>query len=694
MKKVKLKKRKNKLRFKRKLVLTSTLVLLFVLGIGYSLLSVDLNIFGNITVKKHYGRTLYEVLQKEAEQNGSAKEYTGVHQDSMDSSQSTKKIYHWYSSGTSRVYANAINNKNNVIFANHCWQMIRTTDTGGVKLLYNGEPENEGCLNNRGNHVGYGGISTIDFSATYYYGTSYIYDSENGLFKLSGDVTTGSIKTGQYTCRSTSENDSCSTLYLVFSLYNGTRYYAVNINNNAQYQQFGKLGFSSAYYYLFNVGLMENSHRISSSVGDMLAYIQDSNFTLSSSYTHYGDGITYDTTTNKYSLVDAHLIADLDDKSELVGKYFLSSGSTNPSDTAYYGVYYSGNSIGYKRLENGNTSNGMVCGGSYTNNNNGTYTVNNPTVVDYADWRNGRNSTCYNRYACEGTNPTCSNLYYISNSSQSNKYFYYYSTEKTSFKYGSSVSYQNGVYTLTGEIKTMWNTIDSENKNNFINHHYSCFSNSTTCNKVGFVFAVGSNYIEYVELEGESDVNELLENLLYADDININDSLMNFALEKWYKKYLDNYSLFIEDTIYCNDRSIFTYGNWSPNGNPFLNQGELRYKSYDNKDLSCNNITDRFSVSNNKAKLDYPIGLITASEVTLPSNQYVYTTGEEYWTMSPYSTTRLSDMYLVDDIVSLGLTFQMSTSYGVRPVISLKPGTEYAYGDGSMEEPYFIDTSS
>ena len=417
MKKVKLKKRKNKLRIRKKLVLTSTLVLLFVIGIGYSLLSVDLNIFGNITVKKHYGRTLYEVLQKEAEQNGSAKEYTGVHQDSMDSSQSTKKIYHWYSSGTSRVYANAINNKNNVIFANHCWQMIRTTDTGGVKLLYNGEPENEGCLNNRGNHVGYGGISTIDFSATYYYGTSYIYDSENGLFKLSGDVTTGSIKTGQYTCRSTSENDSCSTLYLVFSLYNGTRYYAVNINNNAQYQQFGKLGFSSAYYYLFNVGLMENSHRISSSVGDMLAYIQDSNFTLSSSYTHYGDGITYDTTTNKYSLVDAHLIADLDDKSELVGKYFLSSGSTNPSDTAYYGVYYSGNSIGYKRLENGNTSNGMVCGGSYTNNNNGTYTVNNPTVVDYADWRNGRNSTCYNRYACEGTNPTCSNLYYISNSS-------------------------------------------------------------------------------------------------------------------------------------------------------------------------------------------------------------------------------------------------------------------------------------
>ncbi len=28
---------------------------------------------------------------------------------------------------------------NNVYFEGHCWQIIRTTETGGTKLVYNGE---------------------------------------------------------------------------------------------------------------------------------------------------------------------------------------------------------------------------------------------------------------------------------------------------------------------------------------------------------------------------------------------------------------------------------------------------------------------------------------------------------------------------------------------------------------------------
>ena len=36
---------------------------------------------------------------------------------------------------------------NNVIFANFCWKIIRTTNTGGVKLIYNGTPSNGVCNN-------------------------------------------------------------------------------------------------------------------------------------------------------------------------------------------------------------------------------------------------------------------------------------------------------------------------------------------------------------------------------------------------------------------------------------------------------------------------------------------------------------------------------------------------------------------
>ena len=36
---------------------------------------------------------------------------------------------------------------NNVIFANYCWKIVRTTETGGTKLIYNGTPVNGKCNN-------------------------------------------------------------------------------------------------------------------------------------------------------------------------------------------------------------------------------------------------------------------------------------------------------------------------------------------------------------------------------------------------------------------------------------------------------------------------------------------------------------------------------------------------------------------
>ena len=36
---------------------------------------------------------------------------------------------------------------NNLIFANFCWKIVRTTETGGIKLIYNGVPSNVTCDN-------------------------------------------------------------------------------------------------------------------------------------------------------------------------------------------------------------------------------------------------------------------------------------------------------------------------------------------------------------------------------------------------------------------------------------------------------------------------------------------------------------------------------------------------------------------
>ena len=56
------------------------------------------------------------------------------------------------------VYYYRGNVDNRVIFANFCWRIVRTTETGGVKLIYDGVPSNGQC-NNTGNN------STIGNSA-------------------------------------------------------------------------------------------------------------------------------------------------------------------------------------------------------------------------------------------------------------------------------------------------------------------------------------------------------------------------------------------------------------------------------------------------------------------------------------------------------------------------------------------------
>lgn len=35
---------------------------------------------------------------------------------------------------------------NHVVFANHCWNVVRTTNTGGIKMIYSGKYENGSCI--------------------------------------------------------------------------------------------------------------------------------------------------------------------------------------------------------------------------------------------------------------------------------------------------------------------------------------------------------------------------------------------------------------------------------------------------------------------------------------------------------------------------------------------------------------------
>ena len=142
---------------------------------------------------------LYTALEYEVEtSSGLAAKYTGAHADALDGS-GTKNIY--YYTASSDANATTILNKNNVIYGGFCWKIIRTTDTGGTKLMYNGPVSNGKCNNT--------GTSTLIGSQTYYY---------------------DDVVNGQPGCPTQSNNDK--SLAYVGYMYNTSKLHKVTAYDN------------------------------------------------------------------------------------------------------------------------------------------------------------------------------------------------------------------------------------------------------------------------------------------------------------------------------------------------------------------------------------------------------------------------------------------------------------------------------
>ena len=696
----KFKKRRRKLHTRKIFLLNSILVVFMFLGIGYSLLSTELTIDGSTKVREYLEPTLYNVLYKEAKKNGLAKEYTESHQDSMNASLSTEKIYHWYAKNSTE--GTAILDKNNVIFAGHCWQMIRTTDTGGVKMIYNGEAEDGKCLNTRGSHVGYAARTTQNLTSNYWYGTDYTYDSTAKTFKVSGTTvqatwneTTGPELIGKYTCKSTSVDGTCSTLYLVESYYNTSSAFVILLNSNSHYSQFGTLQFNASYNSPSYVGYMYNA---------AYPYVYRTNnteaifntFSLSTSY-WYANSATWGTpTANRYNLDNPYQVSATTDYPNLVGEYtFQNATQTYTNTNVYYIAAINGTNMYYIQLTN--TGNHTLAdfnytytyGESFTDNGDGTYTINSPTTVNRSDWYTSYSSVGANKYVCKNAvNDTCSELWYTT--STSNTSMTYIKVENN-YKYAKGFTWDGSKYVLDNDTSTsFWNINDSTNKTSLNNAHYTCWNTTGECTTISYIHYISGTTPFYINISNGKSVEDAKNEMLYNDNVNTTNSTIKSGVDAWYKQYLSDYSDYLEDTIFCNDRSQnnASTNGWNPDGG---NLSTYMY-FYGASDLSCPNDTDKFSVSNNKAQLTYKVGLMSYREMNLLSNSNARKTGKYYWLASPdsfYSDYARGWRVGSDGFMS---SYSVNDSYGVRPAVSLTPGTRYSDGDGSMEHPYIVNT--
>jgi hypothetical protein len=266
-------------------------------------------------------------------------------------------------------------------------------------------------------------------------------------------------------------------------------------------------------------------------------------------------------------------------------------------------------------------------------------------------------------------------------------------------KYSKSFNWDGSKYVLNSEDSIIFSDItDSTNKEKLNNAHYTCWNISGECTTLSYIYLHTKynfeNYrdkLYYINLDGGKSIKDALNEMLYVDDVNKYDSTIKTYLDTWYENNLVSYSNYLEDTIFCNDRSQFnsSTNGWNPNGGSLTTYIEFK-DQFPLTDLNCVNETDKFSTLNSKAKLKYKIGLMNKPEMNLLNNNKLRNVNSPYWISSP-NIFDSSNAY-VGCLYSSGFYgCHADSTLDVRPAVSLAPGTEYIDGDGSTNNPYIIN---
>ena len=238
---------------------------------------------------------------------------------------------------------------------------------------------------------------------------------------------------------------------------------------------------------------------------------------------------------------------------------------------------------------------------------------------------------------------------------------------------------------ITGDY-VGWYTMDSTSSSSSNSYVYKI--TSVTPSDGSSAAKVGYSYVTYGTTSKEKA------------QTNTNDSTIKEKVDEWYESHIKGteYESYISDTLFCNDRSL---GSNTDSSYSQLAYGTERtkYRGYSSSNgitLNCVQQNDRFTVDDEtigNGDLTYPIGLLTTDEAFLAggissnSKYYLYT-GNTYWTMSPnyFNGYGAGARY----VASTGAADYYTTvinSYGVRPVINLKPNSLNT-GDGTASNPY------
>ena len=267
-------------------------------------------------------------------------------------------------------------------------------------------------------------------------------------------------------------------------------------------------------------------------------------------------------------------------------------------------------------------------------------------------------------------------------------------------RFGSSFTWDGTNYKL----------VDATVTNPDATHHYSCnvTTENGTCTSIRYVHRADENNKYYITLTGGDGVEEALTKM----NTNTNNSNAKTQIDTWYASNMNTVTSKLEDTIWCNDRSVGNGNNgWIANGGDLktsLYYGAKERSNYadytstvkNRPSLACTNRNDAFTVSNGNGngKLTYPVALLTGDEMVFAggiagseSTFYLNNGDVNYWSLSPFYYITFG-AYEFPMFNSIGeMSGFAARTHGLRPAISLKPGLPITKGTGTVADPYVIE---
>ena len=365
--------------------------------------------------------------------------------------------------------------------------------------------------------------------------------------------------------------------------------------------------------------------------------------------------------------------------------------------------------------------------------------------IDKIEWYNNH-SNYVGYYTCLNMkSSSCNDVFKIYNTSNS----YAYLTSGKNYLYGNDVKYENGVYKLIDTYKSGYWYEDYVNIGNA--HHYTCFSDSDTCESVYYIVAYIDEGPLYMTLSNGENIEDAKVNM----SKNIYDSTLKKFVDNWYENNMVDYTNMLEDTPWCVDKKVYmgplvgkdynillsdsegdtevipvniygdigwlfelllaSQGGIYPDGMTEeqlenMTEEELALWLVDNIfNLNCStsNIQNQFSVdpANGNGLSKYPVSLLTAKEMLFGN----YSTDDSFLgpqddsdTDYHMTATGFYPLPIDGGNIPLPISFTMGSSmsapllpsnYGVRPVVTVKVGAEVVEGNGTGTNPFKLNES-